>query len=82
MGLRARERCMTWKDDLQSEIERRWTIGSTFTLDEVYEFEQNFSARYPENNTVRDSLRRNLQELRDDGMLEFIDDRGLYRRAR
>jgi hypothetical protein len=73
---------MTWKDDLQAAIEGRWAVGTSFTLDEIYALEDQFSRTFPANNTVRESLRRNLQELRDDGIIEFVDDQGQYRRCR
>jgi hypothetical protein len=35
--------------------------------------------QYPNNNTVEAQLRRQLQILRDDGFVEFVNNRGLYR---
>jgi len=37
---------------------------------------------FPANSTVRDSLRKVLQQLRDEGLIAFIDDDGTYRRLR
>lgn len=73
---------MAWKDEVLAKISGRWQVGQTFTLDQVYEFEGHFVALYPRNQTVRDSLRRQLQELRDEGYLEFINNNGRYRRIR
>ena len=43
-----------------------------FTLADIYEYEYIFKKQFPENNTVRDSIRRNLQELRDLGLIRFL----------
>ena len=36
---------------------------------------------YPNNHRVREKLRQQLQYLRDLGLVEFVDDRGFYRRT-
>lgn len=43
-----------------------------FSLADVYEKESFFTAKFPNNHTVRDSMRRNLQELRDIGLIKFL----------
>ena len=68
---------------------RGWTLDmmevvndipkDVFTLDDVYQYESELSRKYPQNQTVRASMRRQLQVLRDQGFLEFID-RGVYRK--
>lgn len=45
-----------------------------FALFDIYEFEKIFQREYPNNNTIRDSIRRNLQELRDMGLIKFLGD--------
>lgn len=50
-----------------------------FSLDEVYQFDQELQKRHPQNNNVRPKIRQQLQVLRDKGYLEFLD-RGLYRK--
>lgn len=47
-------------------------------LDEVYAFEQEMHAAYPQNSHVRDKIRQQMQVLRDLGYLEFVG-RGEYR---
>ena len=49
-----------------------------FTLEELYRFEKELSARHPANRHVRDKIRQQLQILRDQGYLEFVG-RGGYR---
>ena len=50
-----------------------------FSLDEVYQFDQELQMRHPQNNNVRPKIRQQLQALRDKGFLEFLD-RGQYRK--
>jgi Fic family protein len=45
-----------------------------FTTQDIYQFKSQFSGKTPEN-----TIRRNLQELRDIGLLEFIE-RGVYKK--
>lgn len=51
----------------------------TFSLDEVYAFEDRLAQVYPGNNNVRPKIRQQLQVLRDQGYIEFVG-RGRYRR--
>ena len=54
-------------------------LSAEFTLAEVYAFEGELAARYPENQNVRPKIRQQLQVLRDAGLLRF-DGAGRYRR--
>lgn len=49
-----------------------------FTLEDIYVYEAEMHAAYPENAHVRDKIRQQLQVLRDLGYLEFVG-RGEYR---
>jgi len=71
---------MAWKEELRAVIEGKWSIGDIFTLNDIYELEEYFLKLYPENNNVKDKLRQTLQYLRDDGILDFIDNNGRYKR--
>jgi type II restriction enzyme len=61
---------------------RGWTLDTLkvirrlnkprFTLDEVYEFEDELKALHPSNRHVRPKIRQQLQVLRDLGLLKFI----------
>lgn len=70
-----------WFDELHNLIQREIAIGEEFTLDRIYEYEDRFRVKFPENQHVRDKLRQTLQKLRDSGTIEFIDNRGTYRRV-
>lgn len=50
-----------------------------FSLTDVYEKEYIFKKKFPNNNTVKDSMRRNLQELRDLGLVKFLGN-GKYKK--
>jgi hypothetical protein len=52
-------------------------IYKSFNLNELYSFEQYFCLVYPANFHVKDKLRQILQNLRDKGLLEFLD-KGRY----
>jgi type II restriction enzyme len=51
----------------------------TFTLNDVYRFENILKEKYPNNNFIRDKIRQQLQLLRDKGIIEFIG-RGNYKK--
>jgi len=51
---------------------------TTFTLDEIYRFEDVLRKTYPLNRHIREKMRQKLQVLRDKGYLEFLG-RGTYR---
>jgi type II restriction enzyme len=51
-----------------------------FTLEQVYQFEEQLTAKHPENNHVKDKIRQQLQVLRDKGIIEFRG-RGHYRKV-
>ena len=52
----------------------------TFTIDELYAFQDDLARAYPENRHIREKMRQQLQVLRDKGYLEFTS-RGTYRLA-
>lgn len=73
-----------------SKIEARgWTLdilncvnkieGNTFSLEQMYQFENMLSIKHPENHHVKDKIRQQLQILRDNGIIEFVG-RGRYKK--
>jgi HKD family nuclease len=50
-----------------------------FSLAQVYNFERRLQKKYPNNTKIKDKIRQQLQELRDIGLVEFLD-RGIYRK--
>ena len=57
-------------------------LPSEFSSDDVYRHEMVLSQRFPRNHHIKDKIRQQLQYLRDDGLVEFVDDAGLYRKTR
>jgi type II restriction enzyme len=51
----------------------------SFTLEDVYKFENKLKIKYPSNNFIKDKIRQQLQVLRDKGIIEFIS-RGNYKK--
>jgi 5-methylcytosine-specific restriction protein B len=71
---------MAWLDDLETRLRANWAPGQQFTLEAVYNScEDDLQQLHPENSHVRDKIRELLQQLRDRGRLEFIDNAGTYR---
>jgi type II restriction enzyme len=52
----------------------------SFTLDELYAFENKLKIKYPNNNHIKDKIRQQLQYLRDKGLIEF-NGRGIYKKV-
>jgi len=51
----------------------------TFSLNEIYAFEEELSLKHPDNSFVKDKIRQQLQYLRDKGIIEFKK-RGTYKK--
>jgi type II restriction enzyme len=66
-----------WILDVLSCVER--LPEHEFSLQDVYNFEQELTDKHPENNFIKDKIRQQLQFLRDKGFIEFIK-RGSYRK--
>lgn len=73
---------MSWYDELwqiiTNEIARN--VGDRFTLHDLYEFADMQKDRHPQNRHIFETMRDKVQELRDDGLIEFVDEEGTYRR--
>lgn len=54
---------------------------SEFTINDVYDFESQLAAIYPNNRHVKPKIRQQLQVLRDNGYLDFVA-RGRYKLRR
>lgn len=65
-----------WSDKLYGIIVENF--DDEFTLKEIYAYEPILKAQYPDNNTIQASIRRNLQKLRNNGRIVFLDN-GRYK---
>ncbi len=52
---------------------------SSFSLSEVYSYENVLKARYPNNRFIKDKIRQQLQVLRDKGFIQFMGN-GFYKK--
>ena len=66
-----------WLFDILNCINKIKTIE--FTLNDIYQFEIELSAKHPQNNNICPKIRQQLQELRDRGVIEFMG-QGRYRK--
>ena len=57
-------------------------LDDTFSLEDVYRFEMLLKNIHPKNNNIKDKIRQQLQFLRNRGIIEFIDNRGHYRKLK
>jgi len=67
-----------WTLDVMQCVER--LKKTEFSLKEVYDFEPELKQKYPNNNTVKDKIRQQLQILRGQNFIEFKGN-GKYRRV-
>lgn len=63
-----------WISEIMLVLDR---LPETFSLDDVYSYEQRLGSKYPNNKHVKDKIRQQIQILRDQGYLKFIS-RGRY----
>ena len=68
----------SWRDEVQRFVISKWNSGETFESDELYAHEAHFKELFPGNYNIKAALRRFLQVLRDEGLVEFLE-RGKYR---
>ena len=66
-----------WILDVMSCIDK--IKNDSFSLKEVYGFENQLRLKYPNNNHIKDKIRQQLQFLRDKGLIEFSGN-GTYRK--
>lgn len=72
------ERKISWKDAILmylKEIPR-----NEFTLRDVYSYEDELKRLFPNNTKIQPKIRQQLQYLRDEGYIEFLNNRGEYRK--
>ena len=70
---------MTWKTVLKKEIENNHLDLGTFTLQELINYSLNvLQLKYPDNDSCEASIRANLQKLRNENYLIFVE-RGTYK---
>ena len=66
-----------WLADVMARVDR--IEQKEFSLEQVYEYEEELRTLYPRNANIRPKIRQQLQVMRDNGLLEFVG-RGRYRK--
>lgn len=65
-----------WYEDVKNCIAR---LGNTFTLNQVYGFEEELAAMHTDNANVQAKIRQQLQRLRDNYVIDLLQP-GVYRK--
>lgn len=65
-----------WKKDVFDIVD---SLDEYFTLEQVYQYCDHLRQLYPKNKNIEAGIRRTLQYMRNDGLIEFID-RGKYKK--
>ncbi len=69
----------TWKSNLKFLLSKNFAPGTHATLKQIQDkTSTKLETIYVDNKTINASIRRNLQVLRDDGYIKFIDNKGNY----
>ena len=68
-----------WYENLEILIKIKYNKGDKFTIKDIYDnFEEILQQKFPKSNTVKNSIQLNLQKLRDNKIIEYIDYQGNY----
>ena len=69
--------CRGWTGDILNCVNKIWT--TIFTLEDMYAFEEELQNKYPKNHNIRPKIRQQLQVLRDQGVIKFLEN-GRYQK--
>ena len=72
---------MNWRDLVLDCVQDLCGIKKNreFSLDEIYKYESDMHKHYPDNNHIEDKIRQQLQYLRDEEIVSFLEDNGNYK---
>ncbi len=68
----------TWTDEVLGLIRANWKPDQVFSLSDVYSRSTELAVKHPGNATTQNTIRRVLQQLRDSGVINFLDNEGHY----
>lgn len=75
-----RRNSRTWDTELAEIVQATWSIGETFTMQDVYRrCESYFVGSRPDNHHVQQKLQQGMQHLDANGIVKRVS-RGIYRR--
>jgi hypothetical protein len=69
---------VSWRDDVREIVDE---LPSRFRLEDVYRYVPRLHRLHPENRHIAEKVRQQLQVLRDEGVLNFVDAAGTYERV-
>lgn len=69
----------TWTEDLADCLHAMFDAGDLFDLERVYRLVPILEQLHPDNESIREKIRQQLQVLRDEHMVDFVNDAGVYR---
>ncbi len=72
------ERKVSWKEAVLGYVKELPEM--VFTLPDIYKYEPELKKQFPSNINIQPKIRQQIQFLRDDGYIEFVDNRGTYRK--
>lgn len=73
---------MSWKSEVYAIVKQICPVDGMFNLYDIYGYEKQLQNLYPNNNHIEAKIRQTLQYLRDDGIIEFSDHGGEYKRLK
>lgn len=65
------ESLQSWQKDIFDIIEKE--MNENFNIQQLYKFENHFKIMHPNNNNIRPKIRQILQQLRDKGLIKFVE---------
>jgi len=68
----------TWINDIEQVIK---TLPKQFSLSDVYKHTSTLQKKHPENKNIHAKIRQSLQILRDRNIIEFLPEKGHYRKV-
>lgn len=67
-----------WYDDVYNCVKK--IRKDVFTLNDIYEYKSELSQLHPDNHEVEAKIRQQLQILRNQGKIVFVDNNGTYKK--
>ena len=70
----------SWTDDLVAVLRtQHLSVGDVFTLNSVYASEDILKRMRPNNTEIKAKIRQQLQVLKHHGVVEFVNNNGVYK---
>jgi 5-methylcytosine-specific restriction protein A len=70
-----------WRGAVLAIICENWSEEESFRIEDLHKYELDLAKIFPRNQHIRAKVRQTTQQLRDDGWLEFVDNKGTYVRT-